>query len=98
VLPLVIIVVVLVAIVFYFAHRMRIARKKTKNIIDTYIKEKSKMSQHVNRELEKLKKLLENNSIDEETYERLKQVLLASYKEKRGDSDDLVSYVSEKKE
>jgi len=77
---------------------MRIARKKTKNIIDTYIKEKSKMSQHVNRELEKLKKLLENNSIDEETYERLKQVLLASYKEKRGDSDDLVSYVSEKKE
>jgi len=56
------------------------------------------MSQHVNRELEKLKKLLENNSIDEETYERLKQVLLASYKEKRGDSDDLVSYVSEKKE
>jgi Na+-transporting NADH:ubiquinone oxidoreductase subunit NqrC len=94
VLPLGIIVVVLVASVYYYANREEIARRKTKKFIQAYIKEKLKQQKAMNKELAKIDKLLENRLIDEETCERLKNLLIAINEEKREETMGLLEYVA----
>jgi hypothetical protein len=94
VLPLGIIVAILVATVYYYAHKEQIARRKTKKLIQAYIREKARQRQAFNKEIAKIDKLFENKSIDEETCERLKHVLTVMNEKKRGKTKDILEYVA----
>jgi len=78
----------------YFPSQEDKARKKTKQLIESYIKEKSKLQKSMNKELEHLDALLESKQIDKQTYERLKNVLVMMNDKKRGDAKDLLEYVT----
>jgi hypothetical protein len=90
VLPLGILVVVLVASVYYYAKKEEIARRKTKKFLQAYIKEKVKQQKAMNKEIAKIDKLLENKLIDEETSERLKNLLIVIYENKREETMGLL--------
>jgi Na+-transporting NADH:ubiquinone oxidoreductase subunit NqrC len=94
VLPLGIIVAILVATVYYYANKEQIARRKTKKLVQAYIKEKAKQRQAMNKEIAKIDKLFENKSIDKETCERLKNVLTVMKEKKRGETKDIFEYVA----
>ncbi len=98
VLPLAIIVIVLVGVVYYFVHKERNARKKTTKLVHAFIQEKAKQQNAMNRELANLDKLLKNKSIDKETYDRLKNVLVTMNEKKGAETSDLLEYVTSKKE
>jgi hypothetical protein len=98
VLPLGILVAILVASLYYYAKREEIARRKTKKLMQSYIKEKAKQKALVNKELANLNELLENNSIDEDTHERLKKLLMMTHKKEQGEITGLLDYVSAEKE
>ncbi|HLE75147.1 MAG TPA: regulatory signaling modulator protein AmpE [Candidatus Bathyarchaeia archaeon] len=97
VLPLGIIVIVLVASVYYYANKGEIARKKTKKFIQACIKEKAKQQEAMNKELAKIDKLLENKSIDKETCERLKNVLIVMNTKKREETTDFLKHMANNK-
>jgi len=92
VLPLGILVVVLIASVYYYANKEESTRRKTKKLIQAYIKEKVKQQEAMNKELAKIDKLLENKLIDKETCERLKNVLLVIAEKKREETMDFLKY------
>ena len=94
VLPLGILVIVLVASVYYYANKGDIAKRKTKKFIQAYIKERARQQKAMNKELAKIDKLLENKSIDEEAYERLKNVLIVMNEKKREETMDLLKCVA----
>lgn len=98
VLPLAIIVIVLVGVVYYFARKERSARKRTTKLVHAFIKEKAKQQNSMNRELANLDRLLKNKSIDKETYDRLKNVLVKMNEKKGSETTDLLEYVTSKKE
>jgi hypothetical protein len=94
VLPLGIIVAVLVASVYYYANKEAIARRKTKKLVQAYIKEKAKQKEAMNKELANINKLFENKSIDKETCARLKNVLIMMNEKKREETMDILKYVA----
>jgi uncharacterized membrane protein YraQ (UPF0718 family) len=91
--PLGIIVAILIATVYYYAKKEEITRRKTKKLVQAYIKEKAKQQEAVNNELAKIDKLFENKSIDKETCERLKNVLIVMNEKKREETMDILKYV-----
>jgi hypothetical protein len=93
ILPLGIIVVGLVAAVYYYANRGEIAERKTKKLAQAYIKEKAKQKEVMNKEIAKIDKLFEEKSIDEETCERLKNVLIVMNAKESEEATDLFEYV-----
>jgi hypothetical protein len=93
ILPLGIIVAVLVALVYHFAKKEEIAKKKTRKLVHTYIKERAKQQKTMNKELAKIDKLYEDKSIDKETCERLKNVLIVMNKKESKETMDLLTYV-----
>jgi hypothetical protein len=93
ILPLGIIVAGLVAAVYYYANREDIAKKKTKKLVKAYIKERAKQKETMNKELAKIDKLFEEKSIDEETCERLKNVLVVMTARENEDASGLLEYV-----
>lgn len=93
ILPLGLIVVGLVAAVYYYAHKEEIAKKKTKKLVQAYIKEKAKQRQSMDKELSKIDKLFEEKSIDEETCKRLKNVLIVMSAKENEQTTDLLQYV-----
>ena len=97
VLPLGVLVFILAALVYYFARKEKRARNKTKKLIESYFNEKTKEQRLMNRELTNLKNLLENNSIDRDTYERMKNLLITTHQKKRPETENLIDYVKSKK-
>jgi len=93
ILPLGIIVAGLVAAVYYYANREEIAKKKTKKLVQAYIKQRAKQKASMNKELAKIDKLFEEKSIDEETCERLKNVLIVMNAKENEDTTGLLEYV-----
>jgi uncharacterized membrane protein YraQ (UPF0718 family) len=91
--PLGIIVAILIATVYYYAKKEEITRRKTKKLVQAYIKEKAKQQKAMNKELAKIDKLFENKSIDKETCERLKNVLTMMNEKKREETMDILKYV-----
>jgi len=94
--PLAVLVVVLGASVYYYAHKAKIARRKTRRLLQSYIKEKAKQQTLINKQLANLEKLLENKSIDEETFERLKKMLMMNEK-KQEEATNLINYITSHK-
>ena len=72
VLPLGVMVFVLVAVVLFVVKRKEIEQEQKVRQIASYTKEKSKKRQLMERELAHLDELFEDESIDEDTRERLK--------------------------
>jgi hypothetical protein len=93
ILPLGIIVIGLVTVVYYYAHKEEIAKRKTKKLVQAYIKEKAMQKDTMTKELAKIDKLFEEKSIDEETCERLKNVLIVMNAKESKDTVDLLQYV-----
>lgn len=93
ILPLGIIVAGLVAAVYYYANREEIAKKKTKKLMQAYIKQRAKQKSSMNKELAKIDKLFEEKSIDKETCERLKNVLIVMNAKENEDTTGLLEYV-----
>jgi len=93
ILPLGIIVAGLVAAVYYYANREEIAKKKTKKLMQAYIKQRAKQKSSMNKELAKIDKLFEEKSIDKETCERLKNVLIVMDAKENEDTTGLLEYV-----
>jgi hypothetical protein len=91
--PLGIIVAILIATVYYYAKKEEITRRKTKKLVQAYIKEKAKQQEAMNKELAKIDKLFENKSIDKETCERLKNVLIMMNEKKREETMGILKYV-----
>lgn len=83
----------LVAAVYYYANKEEIAKKKTKKLVQTYIKEKAKQKEAMNKELARIDKLFEEKSIDKETCERLKNVLIVMNAKESEETTDLLNYV-----
>jgi len=82
--------------VYYFVHKKQMARKKTTKLIQAFIMEKAEQRGAMNKELAKLYRLLENRSIDKETYKRLKNVLIVMDDKKGMQAEDLLDYVTNK--
>jgi len=59
------------------------ASRKLQKIRRSYLKERSKQQQQLNEEFSRLDVLLKQNSIDENTHERLRKLLEMGYKQKR---------------
>jgi hypothetical protein len=97
VLPLGILVVALVGAVYYFAHKEEIARNRTKKLINAYIREKAKQQEMTRKELANLQRLYESKAIDDETYERLKRVLLVMHEKKSVETMSLLDFVKKKR-
>ena len=97
VLAVIVVIAALAGVAFFFARKGRGTKKKTKSLIDSYIKERSKEQQSLNKELVNLDRLLAEKQIDSETYERLKNVLVTMKGKKNLDANDLFDYVAEKK-
>jgi len=95
--PLGLLVVVLVASVYYCARREEIARKKTNKLVQSYVKEKARQQELTNKELANLEKLLENKSIDKATFERLKKVLMMNKTKQGEEATDLLNYAISQK-
>jgi len=93
ILPLGMIVIGLVAAVYYYAHKEEIAKRKTKKLVQAYIKEKAEQKKSMSKEIAKIDKLLEEKSIDEETCERLKNVLIVMNAKESKETVDLLQYV-----
>ena len=91
--PLGIIVAILIATVYYYAKKEEITRRKTKKLVQAYIKEKAKQQEAMNKELANIDKLFENKSIDKETCERLKNVLIMMNEKKREETMGILKYV-----
>lgn len=91
--PLGIIVAILIATVYYYAKKEEITRRKTKKLVQAYIKEKAKQQKAMNKELAKIDELFENKSIDKETCERLKNVLIMMNEKKREETTGILKYV-----
>jgi hypothetical protein len=58
-------------------------KRKLEKLRRSYIKERTEQRDHLNEEIRGLTKLLREDSIDQETFERLKKILEISYSEKR---------------
>jgi hypothetical protein len=97
VLPLGVLVFILAALGYYFARKEKRGRNRTKKLVESYFNEKAKEHGHMNTELANLRSLLENNSIDRDTYERMKNLLITTHKKKRAATDDMIDYVKSKK-
>jgi hypothetical protein len=97
VLPLGVLVFILAAVVYYFARKEERGRNRTKKLVESYFTEKAKEQGLMNKELANLERLLENNSIDRGTYERMKNLLITMHKKKRAETEDLIDYVKSKK-
>lgn len=97
VLPLGVLVFVLATLVYYFARKEERGRNRTKKLVESYFDEKAKEQGLMNNELANLRRLLENNSIDRDTYERMKNLLITMHKKKRAETEDLIDYVKSKK-
>ena len=93
ILPLGIIVVGLVAAVYYYANREEIAERKTKKLEQAYIKEKAKRKEAMDKEITKIDMLFEEKSIDKETCERLKNVLIVMNARESEEAENLFKYV-----
>ena len=74
ILPLVITVTVLVASVYYYAHREEIAKRKTKKLVQAYIKEKAAQKKGMAKELAKIDRLFEEKSKNIVINRRLTQI------------------------
>jgi len=79
VLPLGILVCTLALLVFFYARREELAQWKLKRQKHAYARKRLKQKETHANEIEKLKVLLRSGSIDETTYERLKEILRISY-------------------
>jgi len=81
VLPLGIFVFLMTSLAFYYARKEEIARKKWMELTHAHAETQLMKSEEMMiRELEGLEKLLQNKSIDQITYERLRKVLEADRK------------------
>jgi len=75
VLPLGIFVFLMTSVAFYYARKEEIARKKWMELAHAQVETRPKPEVMMSRELDGLEKLLQNRSIDQITYERLRKVL-----------------------
>ena len=80
VLPLGIFVFLMTSVAFYYARKEEIARKKWMELAQAQVETQLKPEEMLSKELEGLEKLLQNRSIDQVTYERLRKVLEADRK------------------
>lgn len=96
VLPLGILVMTLIGVVLFIARRQDIKQKKIKNSIEKFSKEKEKKHSEFKNQQAELDKMLELNSLDQETYDRLS--LLVKMNEKKLDEtiETLISLENEK--
>lgn len=60
-----------------------VRKRKLEKLRRSYVKERTKQRDHLNEEIRGLTKLLKEDSIDQETFERLKKILEISYRQKR---------------
>jgi hypothetical protein len=93
ILPLGIIVAVLIALVYYYANKEEIAKRKTRKLVQDYIKERVQQQKAMNKELAKIDKLFGDKSIDKETCERLKNVLIVMNEKESKETMGLLKYV-----
>ena len=96
VLVVVVTIIVLVGVVYLVMRRRGGANKKTKRLIDNYIRERAKENRSLQEELANLDRMLSSKQIDKETYDRLKNVLVTMKGKRNLDAEDLFDYVSEK--
>ena len=80
VLPLGVFVFLMTSLAYYYARKEEFARKKWMELAHAQADVQLKPEEMVSRELAGLEKLLENQSIDQITYERLRKVLEADRK------------------
>jgi len=80
VLPLGIFVFLMTSVAFYYARKEEIARKKWIELAHAHAETQIEPEEMMSKELEGLEKLLQNESIDQITYERLRKVLEADRK------------------
>jgi len=80
VLPLGIFVFLMTSVAFYYARKEEIARKKWMELTHAQAETQLEPEEIMSKELKGLEKLLQNESIDQITYERLRKVLEADRK------------------
>ena len=78
VIPLALIVFALVASIILLSKRQEIRERRKAQRINSYLKGKAKQREHLENQLENLDQLLQNKSIDKDTYERLKIIVRMS--------------------
>jgi hypothetical protein len=84
----------IVATLFYTRKRKQ-SHKKTKDLIHVFVKQKAKNRFNMHEQLARLEKQYKNGEVDDETYHRLKSVLV-DVKGKKDEEVDVVNYVMNK--
>lgn len=97
VLPLGMLVVTLVGVVLFIARKQDIKQKKIKHSIEKFSKEKEKKQAEFKSQQSELNRMLELNSLDQETYDRLSLIVRMNEKKLDETIDELISLEKEKK-
>jgi hypothetical protein len=79
--------------VFRYAGKEGIAHRKLQKNRRTYIKERMKQQEHLNREIAGVDKLLKEGSIDEDIHARLKKLLEIGYVQKRQETREKFAFM-----
>ena len=78
---------------FHCAGKEEVAYRKLQKTRRVYIKERTEQRERLNRGIAGLDRLLKENSIDEDTYARLKKLLEIGYKQKRQETREMCGFV-----
>jgi hypothetical protein len=83
VIPLSCVIVTLITLVYYYAHREEISKRKSAKLIQGFLEKRVKQQQEIRTELGNLDQLFNDGSITEGTHQRLQNVLLMTQERQR---------------
>jgi hypothetical protein len=83
VIPLSCVIVTLITLVYYYAHREEISKRKSAKLIQGFLEKRVKQQQEIRTELGNLDQLFNDGSITEGTHQRLQNVLMMTQEKQR---------------
>ena len=84
-----------VAVTLFYKRKSKNSKEKSKELVQRFISQKAKKYAKTKKEVDRLQKIYEAGEIDEETYERLKAVLLKG-KQEKDEEEDVFKYALKK--
>jgi hypothetical protein len=83
IIPLSIVVAILTALVYYYAHKDDINSRKNARLVQAFIEKRMRQQAAIKNELNQIETLYKNRNIDKGTYQSMQKVILMSQEKQR---------------
>lgn len=83
IIPLSIVVAILTALVYYYAHKDDISSRKNARLVQAFIEKRMRQQAAIKNELNHIETLYKNRNIDKGTYQSMQKVILMSQEKQR---------------